>query len=251
MSDRLPGMDSVPARDAASAIDAIGEGSRSIGEVLNLLNPEFPELTVSKIRFLESQGLIEPARSSSGYRMFTREDVERIQYILREQRDHFLPLKVIKSRLTAWDRGEEPIAPTETLRPPETYFATGGGTVDADGLARASGLSSRQIDELIGQDVLEPVSEGGEPRFDEDALTVAQAASRLLARGLESRHLRTMRLAADREVDLLRQLVAPLLRHRNPDNRRAASEILADGAQAGARLQEGMVRARLRRLLES
>ena len=146
MSERLPGMDSVTSRDPTAAIQAIGDGSRSIGEVLNLLTAEFPELTVSKIRFLEGQGLVQPARSGSGYRMFTREDIERIQYILREQRDHFLPLKVIKSRLTSWDRGEEPAAPAEALRPPETYFAPGGAPLDAETLAKATGLTIRQIE---------------------------------------------------------------------------------------------------------
>ena len=81
--------------------------SHSIGEVINLLRPEFPDLTVSKLRFLEGQGLVEPQRSASGYRMFTEEDVQRIEYILKEQRDHYLPLKVIKSKLTAWELGEE------------------------------------------------------------------------------------------------------------------------------------------------
>ena len=103
-----------------------GRVTRSIGEVINTLREEFPELTVSKIRFLESQGLVEPERSPSGYRLFTDDDVNRIQYILREQRDHFLPLKVIKSKLTAWERGEQVTARPESGPPPETYFAGSG-----------------------------------------------------------------------------------------------------------------------------
>jgi DNA-binding transcriptional MerR regulator len=225
--------------------------TRSIGEVINDLRGEFPELTVSKIRFLEGQGLVEPQRSNSGYRMFSHNDVSRIQYVLREQRDHFLPLKVIKSKLTAWERGEEVGAQPDSGPPPETYFAGSGISMTSEELSRSSGLTRRQIRELVDQGVLEPIDmANGKQVFREDDLSVARAGYRLLSRGLEGRHVRALRLAADRETDLLSQLVGPLLRHRNPDNRRRAAEILADCAEAGAELQEGIVRSRLRRLLE-
>ena len=224
----------------------------SIGELITLLRGEFPELSVSKVRFLEGQGLIEPKRSDAGYRLFDEENVRRIQYILREQRDHFLPLKVIKSKLTAWERGAEPPAEPESGPPPEAYFAATGVSLTRAELARSSGLTGRQIDELVGQEVLSPMSiDRGKVVFRDEDLTIARAARRLLARGLESRHLRSMRLAVDRESELLRQLVTPLLRHRNPENRRRAAEILADGAQAASHLQEEMVKARIRRLLET
>ena len=237
MAERLPGF------------EAAG-GSHSIGEVINLLRDEFPDLSVSKLRFLEGQGLIEPQRSASGYRMFSDEDVRRIEYILREQRDHFLPLKVIKSKLTAWERGEEAPVRPESGPPPESYFARSGLSMSTEELARSSGLSERQIGELVGQGVIEPLELDDGPVFRDDDLTIARAAHRLISQGLEVRHLRTMRLAADRETDLLRQLVGPLLRHRNPHNRRNAAAILADTAQAGSQLQEAIVRTRLRRLLE-
>jgi DNA-binding transcriptional MerR regulator len=224
---------------------------RSIGEVITTLREEFPELTVSKIRFLEGQGLVEPDRSPAGYRMFTDADVRRIQYILREQRDHFLPLKVIKSKLTAWERGEEPEAPTESGPPPESYFAATGVSLTTDDLGRATGLSSKQIDLLVAEGVLDPLDIPGEGRvFVDDSLAIARAAVRLMRQGLEPRHLRAVRLAADREVDLMRQLVAPLLRHRNPENRRRAAEMLADCSQASAQLQEGIVRGRVKKMLE-
>lgn len=230
---------------------AEARATRSIGEVINHLRGEFPDLTVSKIRFLEGQGLVTPERSPSGYRMFGEDDVNRIQYILREQRDHFLPLKVIKSKLTAWERGEELTAQPESGPPPESYFGGSGVSLTKEELSRSSGLTRRQISEFVEQGVLVPFPlAGGKEVFRDDALSVARAGYRLLARGLETRHVRALRLAADRETDLLAQLVAPLLRHRNPDNRRRAAEILADTAQAGAELQEGIVRSRLRRLLE-
>lgn len=225
--------------------------TRSIGEVINALRDEFPDLTVSKVRFLESQGLISPERSDSGYRMFSEDDINRIQYILREQRDHFLPLKVIKSKLTAWERGEEVEVRPESGPPPESYFGSSGVSLTVEELSRSSGLTRRQISELVDQGVLEPMQlRNGTQVFRDDDLSIARAGYRLLARGLEGRHLRALRLAADRETDLLAQLVVPLLRHRNPDNRRRAAEILADCAQAGSELQEGIVRSRLRRLLE-
>lgn len=228
-----------------------GSASMSIGEVITALQPEFPDLTVSKVRFLESQGLIEPTRSASGYRMFSEDDLHRIEYILREQRDHFLPLKVIKSKLTAWEQGEDTPAVVESGPPPESYFANSGVSMTAEELARSSGLSRRQVAELVDQGVLMPVDQPdrGEA-FRDDDLVIARAAARLISYGLESRHLRSLRLAADRESDLLNQLVGPLLRHRNPDNRRKAAEILADCAQAGSQLQEAITRSRLKRMLE-
>ena len=225
--------------------------SLSIGEVINNLRPEFPDLTVSKVRFLEAQGLIDPDRSLSGYRMFTEDDITRLRYVLSEQRDHFLPLKVIKSKLTSWDRGEDAETPRESGPAPEAYFGGVGVSMAADELIRASGLTRDQIDELIAQQVLSPVELGdGRHIFRDEDLAIARSAHRLFSRGYEGRHIRSLRLAADREVDLLAQLVTPLLHHRNPKNRRRAAEVLADGASAGAKLQENLVRARLRRLLE-
>ena len=94
------------------AVGSPAKRTHTIGEVINILRPEFPDVTVSKIRFLESKGLVRPDRSASGYRMFTDDDVQRIHYVLSEQRDHYLPLKVIKSKLSAWEHGDEsPVAP--------------------------------------------------------------------------------------------------------------------------------------------
>ena len=239
------------AEEAAVPAQLSDRQTRSIGEVINLLRPEFSDLTVSKVRFLEAQGLINPSRSPSGYRMFTDDDVDRLRYVLSEQRDHFLPLKVIKSKLTSWDRGEELETPRDTGPVPEAYFGTAGVSMAADELGRASGLSRDQIDELIAQKVLDPLElPDGRRVFRDEDLAIARSAYRLYARGFEGRHIRSLRLAADREVDLLEQLVTPLLRHKNPKNRRRAAEVLADGASAGAQLQENLVRSRLRRLLE-
>ncbi len=237
--------------EAAAPAKLTGRKSQSIGEVINNLRGDFPDLTVSKVRFLEAQGLIGPTRSPAGYRMFTEEDVERLRYVLSEQRDHFLPLKVIKSKLTSWDRGEDTATPRDSGPAPESYFGSAGVSMAVDELCRASGLTREQVDELITQGVLGPLDlPDGRQVFRDEDLAIARSAYRLFARGYEGRHIRSLRLAADREVDLLSQLVSPLLRHRNPKNRRRAAEVLADSASAGAQLQENLVRARLRQLLE-
>ena len=121
----------------------------SIGEVLSMLKEEHADVTISKIRFFESQGLIDPERTPSGYRKFYDADIERLRWILVQQRDNFLPLKVIKSKLTAWEHGEEsPISP-EKGAPPEAYFATSGVSLSTAEIMRSSGLSADQLDAIV------------------------------------------------------------------------------------------------------
>ncbi len=221
-----------------------------IGAVVDVLAGEFPDISVSKVRFLEGEGLIHPKRTDSGYRRFTTADVERLRYILRQQRDHFLPLKVIKGKLSAWERGVEPTTAPPAGPPPETYFATSGISLDAAQLAQTAGVTARLVQDLIRHSVLEPeTSPDGTQVFDEDAVAVVRAAHRLVGHGLEARHLRAIRLAANREVDLFRQLTGPLLRHASPASTQQAAEVLADVAQAARELQETMVRSELRALL--
>ncbi|MFH1105161.1 MAG: MerR family transcriptional regulator [Actinomycetota bacterium] len=217
----------------------------TIGDVAEALRKEFPSVTVSKLRFLESEGLVHPPRTGAGYREYREIDVERVRYILRQQRDHFLPLKVIKTKLNAWERGEEPTIAPPAGPPPETYFATTGVTLDAEGLARTAGVPSSVIAALIDHGVL-PSAAPGDQIFTDDDLAVVRSAHRLMVHGLEPRHLRAIRLAANREVDLFRQLAGPLLRHASPASRQQAAEVLADVAQAAREMQEAMVRADLR-----
>lgn len=221
-----------------------------IGAVADALFDEFPDISVSKLRFLEGEGLVNPRRTPSGYRQYSTADVERIRYILRQQRDHFLPLKVIKDKLSDWERGVEPTTEPLAGPPPETYFAVSPVHLDADQLAQTAGVPSRLVQELIAEGVLTPSSEDiGFEAFDEDAVGVVRAAQRLVRHGIEPRHLRSLRIAANREVDLFRQLTGPLLRHASPDNVRRAAEVLADVAQAAAELQEAIVKSDLRALL--
>lgn len=226
------------------------EPRRTIGDVITILRDEFPEVSVSKIRFLEGQELVRPERSPSGYRVFSDQDVQRIRYVLRQQRDHYLPLKVIRSKLAAWEQGVDPDEPLPEGPPPETYFAESGVSLTKAELSKAAGLTSGQVEALVEHGVLDPMTlDDGKAVFRDEDLIVAKAARRLLRHGFEPRHLRAFRLAVDREVDLLRSLTAPMLRHRDPENRRRAAEILADTAQAGRTMAEAMLRAELRRLL--
>jgi DNA-binding transcriptional MerR regulator len=221
------------------------EGLLSIGELINELREEFPDVSISKVRFLESQGLIAPARSDGGYRLFDPSDVGRLRFILRQQRDHFLPLKVIKSKLTLWERGEEV---------DDTEPASGAGLLDhrsepltGSELLRRSGLTAAQLDALVSHALVD------KPRDDvypPEALVVASEARRLFAQGLEPRHLRAVKHAAEREVDVIVQLAAPYLRIRNAEGREQARNVVESSGESMMALHRGLLAAELRRLLE-
>ena len=198
----------------------------SIGEVINQLREDFPDVSVSKLRFLESQGLIDPHRSDSGYRQFDNQDVARVRFILQQQRDHFLPLKVIKSKLTLWERGEDLESKLEVEEAPAA-----GEPLSRDDVLKRSGLSDRQLDELIDTGLIRHLADA--TVFPSEAGVAALEAKRLMDMGLEPRHLRSIRLSVDREVDLLRQLVAPLSRANNAEARARARDV-ADSAASSA-----------------
>ena len=182
--------------------------SLSIGEVIKVLKKDFPEITVSKVRFLETKGMILPRRTQGGYRRFDRSDVARLQYILRQQRDHFLPLKVIKSKLATWERGDDPHDPTGS---DGSLLEEAGEPIARSDVLRRSGLTSGQLNDLITHRLIAPLP-GDDDIFPPEAGAVAAAAKRLMDRGLGGRHLRAIRLAVDREVDLFRSVAGPLVR---------------------------------------
>jgi DNA-binding transcriptional MerR regulator len=225
----------------------------SIGAVLTTLRDEFPEVTISKIRFLEAEGLVEPQRTPSGYRKFTAGDVDRLAYVLRMQRDHYLPLKVIREHLDAVDRGESaPLPPAADRR------SDGGGRdllepgPEVAGpplrLGRAemlavTGASERELDEWASYGLLEAGSDGG---YDSEMLNVAKIVADLGRYGLEPRHLRAIKAAAEREVGLVEQVVAPLRRHRNPQTRAHAESTARELAALSVRLHAALVQSGLR-----
>jgi DNA-binding transcriptional MerR regulator len=235
----------------------------SIGEVLNVLKDAFPDVTVSKIRFLESEGLIAPERTESGYRRFSEEDIERLRFILKLQREQFLPLKVIRERLDEVDRSggqakltfEDVDAETaEPAGPREEMLAQGSGaSFSGAELARASGLSEEQVEELASYRLLSPTEireskpdEGGdgEPhlRYHEHDLEAAKLSRALLDLGLEPRHLRVFRNAADRWADLAEQMTKAQSKQKNPEARKAAAEKVRELVRVGGRLMRTLLR---------
>jgi DNA-binding transcriptional MerR regulator len=321
-----------PSRPDVAAPAAVGH--LSIGEVLALLLEEFPDVTISKIRFLESQGLIDPERTASGYRKFYADDVELLRCILREQRENYLPLRVIKDRI---DSGEidptgdvprpvdaprgiknvsgphdvpqpgahpsagrtrsdapangadpEPVtgaaalfqrtdqaaapaevpaapanhAPSNVPQPPESAPPTAprasdrgpmesagavlpGVLLDADELCAMAGISRQQLADLETFGVVSGSAAGDGGPFDEYDVEIATISKRFLDAGVEPRHLRGWRVAADREVGLLEQLIQPLLRQRNPEARAQALAQLNELEQNGGRLRAAMMRSTL------
>jgi DNA-binding transcriptional MerR regulator len=226
----------------------------TIGEVLGLLSAEFPDITVSKIRFLESEGLIEPERSPAGYRKFVPADVERLRFILAAQRDHYLPLRVIKEHLDAAGRGEVP-PPLEgrRRRSPRALVAADSVYEDAGDVR----LTRRQLLDTSGVDpeVLTELEEFGlvtraGGQYDGDALTIARAAAQLRAFGFEARHLRAVKAAADREVGLIEAAVAPTMRQRSPGAHARAAETAKEIASLSLRLHAALVSAGLRSALD-
>lgn len=214
----------------------------SIGEVINLLKDDFPDVSVSKVRFLESQGLLAPGRSDGGYRQFDGHDVDRLRFILRQQRDHFLPLKVIKSKLTLWERGEDPESGIESDQVTPLEMAA---NVERDDLQRRSGLSEAQIDELIAHSLLVPDQSG---MFPASSVVVATDARRLFALGLEARHLRAVVHAVEREADVLSQLTAPLRRMKNAEAQSQARNVLSGAGDAMMAIHKALLTEELRRL---
>ncbi|MXW99590.1 MAG: MerR family transcriptional regulator [Acidimicrobiaceae bacterium] len=216
---------------------------RSIGEVLSLLADEHPDLTISKIRFLESQGLIDPQRTPSGYRKFFEADIERLNWVLIQQRDHFLPLKEIKRRLASGAVARAaPRAGSEAIAATPSLFTTrqrAGAGDDADsgaaaetapdgsvsltvaGLARAVGIDAEHIAELQRLGIIVPAAEqsdgdgetddDADPLFDHDALMTARTAAALADHGIPARNLRMFKVAADREAGIYEQLLGPLI----------------------------------------
>ena len=317
----------------------------SIGEVLSLLQIDFPDITISKIRFLESQGLLDPERTPSGYRKFHDEDIDRLRWILTEQRDHFLPLKVIKDRLASGDltsgsadgvlaleagsgvegqtqplsrpvpvaassaAGATPVpaqAPAAPVSPPVDHSRAravaqlvegpaesrpkrevaasgsaaepksppvrrrhptghskgeptpaGGGADDASDvialsakeLAARTGLTLVEVADLEKFGLISSQVDGQSVSYDHDALDVAQLSAGFRRYGIEPRHLRMYKVAADREAGLFEQLIAPLLKQRRAEAREQAVEMLEDLAELADDLRAAMVRAALRDFL--
>jgi DNA-binding transcriptional MerR regulator len=223
----------------------------SIGEVLAQLRAEFPDTTISKLRFLESEGLVEPQRTPSGYRKYSRSDLRRLRYVLTAQRDQYLPLRVIREQL-AQGLPPEPsgrpnlvaLGPDDELPMPARIdpaqrFTAAEVCVQAD-------LKPDELKDLETHGLLAPDAAG---RYDNDALAVAQVAGAFAEFGIQARHLRAWRAAADREVGVFGALIAPLLRHPDPTEQARAAEMVRELTALSQRLHAALVRQGLRNTL--
>lgn len=216
----------------------------SIGEVLAELRADYPDTTISKLRFLEAEGLVEPSRTPAGYRKYTRADVARLRYVLAAQRDHYLPLRVIREQLAAIDRGETPAGtPVLVAVPPPAAASVAAPPADerlsrAELLARA-GVGADTLDDLEKHGVVGPEPGGWYPA---SAVDVVAAAGALAEFGLQARHLRAYRVAADREAGLFAQLIAPMARGSGPAARDRADEAVRELTALTRRLHAALVR---------
>jgi DNA-binding transcriptional MerR regulator len=230
----------------------------NIGQVLDHLRGDFPGVTISKIRFLEDQGLIKPERTHSGYRKFSGEDVDRLRYILRMQRDHYLPHKVIGEHLDAIDRGLEPpaidgVVPTvpkvalasDGLPSPDSFRSTSDVRLSRRELIKIAEISEDLLVQLEQFALIAP--RAGTGHYDTDALIVAQTARELADFGFEPRHLRAFKTAADREVGMVEQVVAPLQRGRDAAAKGRIEDAVSEIAALSVRLHATLVKAGLRR----
>ena len=232
---------------------------QSIGEVLVAVKTEFPDITISKIRFLESEGLITPERTPSGYRKFYVDDVDRLKSILRMQRDEYLPLKVIKERLVQSD------AVDEGAVEPEGASAEGEGASVSEELAEAptglqmsleemsaaTGVDRERIKELESFGIVCTHGPEGGRYYDGEDYIVLSIVKDFLRHGIEPRHLTMYKHFADRESSFFEALVAPTLRQRNPDARRAATQTLTDLSVTSRKFKQALLRTALREHLTS
>jgi DNA-binding transcriptional MerR regulator len=225
----------------------------SIGEVLVTLKTEFPDVTISKIRFLEGEGLIDPERTPSGYRKFYETDVTRLRQILRLQRDEYLPLKVIKDRLAKLD--EQPLAPedipTEVTSEEEVTEPPSGFHMSIEELSSATGVDRERIRELESFGIIGSQNMNGGTYYDGEAFVILSIAREFFRFGVEPRHLSMYRHFAEREATFFEGIVMPMLRQRNPDARRAATDNLAQLAATSRKLKQALLRSNLRQYLEA
>lgn len=215
----------------------------NIGQVLARLRTDFPDLSSSKLRFLEEQGLVSPARTQSGYRKFSMRDVERLRLTLSMQRDHYLPLKVIRSYLADLDAGKSPAFPGLADGAQAPTIIPGGKRYKRDELLRESRASPGLLADAISASLIVPADS-----YTEDALTMLKSLATLQRCGIEPRHLRGFRTAAEREVDLIESALMPMSRRKDAASRARAAELAGDIAGHLEAVRNNLIRAALGRI---
>jgi DNA-binding transcriptional MerR regulator len=229
----------------------------SIGAVLDALRPEFPDVTISKIRFLESEGLVTPERTASGYRRFTAYDCARLRFILTAQRDQYLPLKVIKAQLDAMPDGELPptgtgyavprLVPVGEAAPNESAVPPTQVRLSREDLLSRSGVAEELVNELVRAGIIKPGPAGF---FDEHSVVIAQCARALSEYGVEPRHLRAFRSAADRQSDLIAQIAGPVVKAGKAGARDRADDLAREVAALAITLHTSLIKSAVRDVLD-
>jgi DNA-binding transcriptional MerR regulator len=213
----------------------------TIGTVCGMLKDEFPDISISKIRYLEDQGLLAPRRTRGGYRLFSDDDVERLETILRLQRDEFLPLRVVRQELAS-------ASPKAKRRRRSVGLEKAEGELPLDELCARAGITPQLARQLEDFGLLAPRGAVGEKVYPESDVDIAATCAQLGKYGIDPRHLRSFRTSADNEVALLERLVAPSLRSRNPERRQAGLEDLQSLAALALELSQLLFWRALRRL---
>jgi DNA-binding transcriptional MerR regulator len=245
-----------------SAPDSSALAGMSIGAVLDLLRPDFPDVTISKIRFLEAEGLVTPQRAASGYRRFTAYDCARLRFILTAQRDHYLPLKVIRAQLDAQPDGELPafgspygvprlVSVTDGDAAPDTGSDAAAVAPTRVRLSREDLLERSGVDEDLLTALLKAgvIASGPGGFFDEHTVVILQCARALSDYGVEPRHLRAFRSAADRQSDLIAQIAGPLVKADKAGARDRADDLAREVAALAITLHTSLIKSAVRDVL--
>lgn len=231
----------------------MGRDYMTIGEIVERLSGAYPDLSISKVRFLEEEGLISPERTPGGYRKFSPGDLARVELILRLQREHFLPLAVIRQRLSDYDRGKPlpefgQVAQTGGVAIPAAPDEA--GAIPLDETQAAAGIPSSFIKELAEFGLVEILSDDGAKSVARSELAIAHAAWDLRRFGVEPRHLRMFQTSADREAALFQQILMPSVRHRTPETRQKLSGTVSELQQLTNDLKARLLRRSLRRAFD-
>lgn len=242
-------LDEIQAADAA-ADSRPRQKAVTIGAVCKALEMEFPDISISKIRYLEDQKLLNPRRTQGGYRLYTQDDVQRLRTILRLQRDEFLPLRVIRQEL-AGGRSEREVNPPpaeqHTLRR-TSVTRNPGALYSLEDVAEETGAAPKLISELVEFGVIKGDVRAGTRYFDDTEREIVRAVSELARYGVGGRNLRVFRTSADREAQLLQSILAPALRSRNPERRKEAVEALENLASVTTHLKHLLLIRDLRKI---
>jgi len=230
--------------------------SITIGAVCKALGQEFPDISISKIRYLEDQKLLTPRRTPGGYRLYTQGDVARLRTILRMQRDEFLPLRVIRQELAAGRSGDATPAPGRAgrdgmrpWRPSVSVREATGALYSMEDVLEETKAEAKLVQELEEYGVVKGEMRGGVRYFDETEREIIGAVAELARYGVGGRNLRVFRSSADREANLLQQILAPALRSRNPQRRKEAEEALENLAAVATHLKHLLLVRDLRKIL--